>query len=126
MEATPQLDPKVVIAERELAFEPLDGTDSASTSSSNNFAEVVRFRLGRPVRGPHDWYCPFEVVGLGERRVEAAHGADSVQALLLALAKLRVVLAALALEHRGRLEFGGRLGPGLPSLFEDLSPTDNG
>lgn len=105
------LHPEHVIAERELGFEPLDGSHST---------QRVRFRLYRPLRGPADWYCPFEVVGLGDSRVEAAHGADSVQALLLALAKLRIVLGALALEHRGRLEFGGRLGPGLPSLFDDL------
>lgn len=102
-----------IIAEREVSFEP---QESGRSSSS------VRFRLGRPVRGESDWYCPFEVSGLGADRVDAAHGADSLQALLLALAKLRVVLGALALEHRGRIAFAGQLGPGLPSLFEEAEP----
>ena len=105
-----QLTTDLVVAEREVTFEPHDaGRDAVS----------VRFRLGRPVRAAEDWMCPFEVSGLGEDRVDSAHGADSVQALLLALAKLRVVLGALALEHRGRIAFAGQLGPGLPSLFEE-------
>lgn len=104
-----------VVAERELSFEPLEGGPSPGT---------VRFRIGRPVeRGP-EWYCPFEVEGLGERQTDAAYGSDSVQALLLALTKLRVRLGVLALQHRGRLEFGGRLGPGLPSLFEPGEDDD--
>lgn len=98
-----------------MTFEPIE--DERSPAS-------VRFRLGRPVKEGEDWRCPFEVVGLGERRLEAAHGADSVQALLLALAKLRVVVAALALEHRGRIAFDGRVGPGIPSLFEEPPPAD--
>lgn len=102
-----------VIAEREVRFAPLE---------PNGAPESVRFRLGRPVEGPLDWSCPYEVIGFGETRSGSAQGADSVQALLLALAKLRVVLGTLALEHGGRLEFAGRAGPGIPSLFDDLGP----
>lgn len=110
MEATPDRSFEA-IAERELAFEPHEGAGPT---------EAVRFRVGRPVRSATDWYCPFEVEGFGERRLEAAHGADSVQALLLALAKLRIRLGALALEHRGRLRHGERSGAGLPSLVDGL------
>jgi hypothetical protein len=99
-----------VIAEREVEFEP---------STSEGPRETVRFRLGRPVEDAHEWSCPFEVLGFGERRSGEARGADSVQALLLALAKIRIVLGTLALEQGGRLRFAGRSGPGLPSLLED-------
>lgn len=110
-----KLTTDLVVAEREVTFEPHEaGGEPVS----------VRFRLGRPVRGTEDWLCPFEVSGLGEDHLDAAHGADSVQALLLALAKLRVVLGALALEHRGRMAFAGQVGPGLPSLFEDPEPFE--
>lgn len=102
------------IAERELAFEPLNGEPSS---------ERVRFRVGRPSEQGSEWYCPFEIHAFGERSTDAAYGSDSVQALLLALGKLRIRLGVLALEHRGRLEFGGRFGPGLPSLF-DPEPED--
>lgn len=112
MDVTPRLSQDQIVAERELLFEPRDG---------DRKPELVRFRLGRPVQGGKDWYCPFEVDGLGETRVELAYGGDSVQALVLALAKLRVVLGTMALDHDGTLEFAGRLGPGLPSLFEDTS-----
>lgn len=114
MSAPRGLDPRQVIAERSLRFEP-GGVGGAT-------AQTVSFRLYRPAQGSADWYCPFEVDGLGETRVESAHGADSVQALLLALAKLRIVLSTLAADHGGRLEFAGRNGPGIPSLFED-SPS---
>lgn len=113
--AVRRLEPDQVVAERDLVFEPLECGQPPVT---------VRFRLGRPTRSGVEWFCPFEVIGLGDTRVEAAYGADSVQALLLALAKLRVVLGALALEHRGRLEFAGRVGPGIPSLFEE-APVDD-
>ena len=104
------LSPEDVIAERELAFSPYDRVQGA---------DQVLFRLGRPVETGPVWTCSFEVVGLGETRVESARGADSVQALLLALAKLRVLLGVLAADHEGHLEFAGRLGAGLPSLFEE-------
>ncbi|MBX2812652.1 MAG: hypothetical protein KTR25_12620 [Myxococcales bacterium] len=122
MQLHPTLDPDHVIAERELAFAPT--TEAASTSAPNRSPVTIRFRLGRPIQHAAEWYCPFEVEGFGETRVEAAHGADSVQALLLALAKLRVVLSAMALEHHGHLAFAGGSGSGLPSLFEDMTDYD--
>ncbi len=119
---TGRIDPTLVVAERVLLAAALD---------PGRPPVVVSFRLGRPIQGADDWYCPFEVLGLGPARVDAAHGADSVQALVLALAKLRILLGALAQQHGVRLEFRGRDGPGLPSLFEErgaetLSPSGGG
>lgn len=120
----PHLDPTSIIAERELIFEPSIERPSSPRRSSTPRVSV-RFRLGRPSQGPTDWYCPFEVEGFGETRVEAAHGSDSVQALLLAMAKLRVILAAMALQHKGHLRFAGGSGCGIPSLFEDNAYEDH-
>lgn len=119
MSDQPKLDPSAIVAEREVRFDPHpdEGTDP----------QPIRFRIGRPVQHAEAWVCPFEIDAFGELRAESAQGADSVQALLLALAKLRIILSALALERRGRLEFAGRLGPGLPSLFEEpLAETNPG
>ena len=65
-----------VIAERHLKFSP-------DSSAPRN----VRVLVGAPLQSPGmtAWYCPFQIIGLGSEEVHTAYGADSVQALQLAL-----------------------------------------
>lgn len=64
--------------------------------------------LGQPRRpkGAQDWACPFQIRGLGSRRVECAYGVDSFQALTNALAGVRYLLdqSKVALSWSGVLD----------------------
>lgn len=98
-----------VTAHRKLDFEPDDGSAK----------KEVYLWVGKPVQTKSDWYCPFEVQGWQSRIIDAASGADSMQALLLAFAKLRICLMAQAMAHQGKLWFNGRPGTGLLGFGEE-------
>ena len=83
-----------IIATRKLVFTRGDGVESA-----------VVVNLGNPVPDPNDpirtWICPFQILGIGSERTKAIFGADSLQALTLALHILPTELAALAKRENG-------------------------
>ncbi len=71
-----------VIAERVLKW-PVDGGEP----------QDVTVRLGRPQPDDHDGYfCPFEILGIGPRKVRCAFGVDAFQSLQLVLRMISVVL----------------------------------
>jgi hypothetical protein len=83
-----------VIAERRLTLTSDDGVNS----------EVV-VRLGTPLRTPDhpdEYYCPFEIEGLGAIQRQYAAGVDSMQALRLAFKMIGTIL------HCHRQELGDR------------------
>lgn len=91
------------IATRRLLFRPKRGRRR----------EVV-VKIGQPTRSPNPvrsdpWWCPFEVVGLGQRKFSAAAGEDSVQALVLALRGIEVWLLSQAKRAGGKLDWLGEL-----------------
>jgi len=50
-------------------------------------------RIGAPKKAEDvDWVCPYQIAGLRDSRVEAAYGVDALQALMMALEKIRVRL----------------------------------
>jgi hypothetical protein len=65
----------------------------------------VRVRLGTPRPFPDaaygDYYCPYQIVGLGRESVRHAGGVDAIQALELAIHILPTELDALRQEHPG-------------------------
>jgi Domain of unknown function (DUF6968) len=65
----------------------------------------VRIRIGTPspfADAPYgDYYCPYQIIGLGSERVRHAGGVDAVQALELAIHVLPTELDALRQEHPG-------------------------
>jgi len=72
-----------VFAHRELTL-----TDRAGARST---AELV---IGCPIRCPtpeegDPWFCPFHLKGLGDEKLDAIAGEDSLQSLILALDYLR-------------------------------------
>ena len=72
-----------VIATRELMWKLSDGTETP-----------VTINLGRPL--PHediDWYCTFQIVGLGDETVRAMYGVDGFQAIQSAVKIIDVFLA---------------------------------
>ena len=53
----------------------------------SNSKRKITIRLGTPARFPdgNDYYCPYQVLGLGRDRVFYGAGVDSMQALIHAL-----------------------------------------
>lgn len=73
-------------------------------------------RLGRPRRSRRaPWECPYQVVGAGNARVRVALGEDSLQALLLACARLRVELQRIQATWLGLGVTG--IPPFVPDMF---------
>ena len=98
-----------VIAERALSLTHDDGR-----------SKQVVVLLGRPRRLPDhpDYYCPYQIKGLGPERIRYACGIDLFQALMLALSSLAADLEALGRESGGRLHWdcGEKGGLGFPPL----------
>jgi hypothetical protein len=65
----------------------------------------VRVRMGAPRPLPDapygDYYCPYQIVGVGTEKVRYAGGVDAIQALELALHILPTELDALRQEYPG-------------------------
>ncbi|MEV6694806.1 hypothetical protein AB0M35_25350 [Micromonospora sp. NPDC051196] len=110
-----------VVAERRIAvIGPNDATSEL----------VIRF--GKPHPDPlspnGDWCCPFQIEGLDDGPVQTAFGVDSLQALLLAAYRVRLLLTEHAeqtstrLDWLGQQDFGLRVDPGLTDLHIG-SPT---
>jgi len=82
----------------------------------NGSHETISVDIGTPVPRldlPTCWYCPFSIKRAGRVQQLSADGADSVQALTLAVSALSAILGHLATE--GTLTFlDGVEGPGLP------------
>ncbi|WP_235944696.1 maleylpyruvate isomerase N-terminal domain-containing protein [Verrucosispora sioxanthis] len=109
-----------VVAERRIAVVLPDGGTSEL---------VVRF--GKPHPDPlpgGDWCCPFQIEGLGDGAVDAAFGVDSLQAMLLAAYRVRLLLTehaeqtAARLDWLGQPELGLRVDPGL--VLQDVTTRD--
>lgn len=66
--------------------------------------EVV---FGRPEKFPDDddFYCPFQIIGLGDEKVRYAGGVDSMQALILALKKLSYYVTSLDEVTKGEVQW---------------------
>ena len=67
----------------------------------------VTVLLGKPQQLPDhpDYYCPYQVAGVGTERAKYMCGVDPFQALQLALAALGVDLESLNKELAGRLRW---------------------
>src|SRR5262245_42077229 len=91
-----------MIAERELIYRP-------------NKRKHIIVRLGVPrEEEPMVWMCPFQIAGVDRSRIDRALGLDAIQALVLALEKIRIQLARHAI---GATWKGGEKGdPGFPVI----------
>jgi hypothetical protein len=67
----------------------------------------VEVSMGRPMKfADHtDFYCPYEIKGLGRGKVRAAGGIDAFQAMQLALGTIAVELEVLQKESGGKLSW---------------------
>jgi hypothetical protein len=91
-----------VIAERRLTFKADAG-----------WSREVDVRIGRPIPDPSQpgggWVCTYQILGLGHDRVMGIFGADSVQALLLAVHTIPAELAAFMRDPGGRFLHHGHV-----------------
>ena len=63
---------------------------------------IVKLYIGKPQEvSSTEWYCEFQIVGIGDEAIIKAHGFDSIQALLLTLDRAITLLRFLAgKEHK--------------------------
>ena len=69
---------------------------------------TVTVFVGKPQRSLDSlYYCPFQVIGIGSQKTQAAQGQDSVQALQSALILIAARLNHLNVELGGGLNWNG-------------------
>lgn len=84
----------------------------------------VHVSIGTPQRrvfietGRSDWYCPFQIVGLGDDSVKTGLGGDSLGALMSALRVCGAIVAASAPARAGALDYDELPGFGFPIIPE--------
>lgn len=90
------------------------GSVIASRELSLSTGKKVTVLIGKPEPYPdgRDFYCPYQILGIGAERVRYAGGLDSAQALILALNKIGADLYASAEAKAGQLSWttGGDVG----------------
>lgn len=59
----------------------------------------------QPFSDDADYFCPFQMIGLGDARVYYAGGVDSYQALILALKKLTVHMVTMDAVKNGEVQW---------------------
>src|SRR4051812_19188369 len=79
---------------------------------------VMRFGKPQPTPGHNDFYCPTQIVGIGDEHVDATYGIDAVQALQLAMKRVGATLDRLNAEAGNTLRWDGDENGsyGLPSI----------
>lgn len=97
-----------VIAERRLTFKADAG-----------WSREVDVKVGRPIPDPSQadcvWVCTYQIVGLDHDRVMGIFGADSVQALLLAVHTIPAELAAFMRDPGGVFLHHGHVDTSFPA-----------
>jgi hypothetical protein len=105
------------------------GTVIATRKLTLAGVKTVTVRIGKPELFPDglNWYCPYQVDGIGNGRVRRAGGIDAVQALQLALKMIGADLYTSAEARSGSLTWdAGKeqrdLGFPVPDAIKDLAP----
>jgi len=88
----------------------------------NNIGEIIALRklyltgekdktiavsIGKPQQFPdsQDYYCPFQITGIGSEKIKYAGGVDAIQAIQLAFDMIGVDLYVLNKENNGRIRW---------------------
>lgn len=85
--------------------------------------------IGKPEKFPdsEDYYCPYQIIGIGNEKVRYASGIDSIQALFLALKMIGADLYTSNEAKAGVLSWKGGekgdLGFPVPDTLRDLVPS---
>ncbi len=67
----------------------------------------VEVLMGKPEKFPDhaDYYCPYQITGMGREKVIAIGGVDAFQAIQLALGTIAVELEVMEKESGGKLSW---------------------
>ncbi|MBI5213541.1 MAG: hypothetical protein HY957_09280 [Nitrospirae bacterium] len=111
-----------VVAERELVRHTTDGREV-----------TVQLRVGEPLRiydvdkNVQDWFCPLQIMGMGDGKVRAAFGVDSLQALLHALILAGSLLQSWSQQISEKLTWLELSELGLPpaGILQGLSQSES-
>lgn len=102
----------VVIAIRELAVSGLEKK------------VIVKIGAPRKIDNSDDYYCPYQIVGLGNETVKRAGGVDAIQAISLAFGMIGADLYSSPEGRAQRIKWhgspGDTLGFPVPKGLEDL------
>jgi hypothetical protein len=73
-----------------------------------NLANVA-VTIGKPQKFPdgEDYYCPYQIIGLGDGKVSWGGGIDEIQALLLTLEQIGIFLSDSEEYKQGNLSWLG-------------------
>lgn len=88
----------------------------------------VTVLIGKPERfpGEDDYYCPYQIVGIGSGRIRYAGGIDAVQALELTLKMVGTDLYTSSEAQAKELSWSGGkngdLGLPVPNVLSDIPP----
>ena len=91
--------------------------------------KAVTVAVGKPEKFPdsEDYYCPYQILGLGNERIRRAGGIDAVQALELALKMIGTDLCTSKEAQAGELSWsGGKKGDfdfPVPDVLRELAPS---
>ena len=91
----------------------LDVGMTIATREFQTESSKVTVLIGKPEKfpGEDDYYCPYQIVGLGSGRVRRAPGVDAIQALQGALQMIGADLYTSDEAQSGRLSWVGGSGP---------------
>lgn len=99
-----------------MKLEKVNSVIAKRTLQAKDGREIeIIFGLPEKFPGDDDFYCPFQLVGLGDEKVRYAGGVDSMQALILALKKLSYYVSSLDEVKNGEIQWldGSNLDLGL-------------
>ncbi len=92
-------------------------------------AKKITVKIGKPKKFPDgkDYYCPYQIKGLGDGQVRYAGGVDAIQAFQLTLTKIGTVLYTSDEAKAGQLKWNagqtkGDFGFPVPDVLRDLLP----
>jgi hypothetical protein len=69
----------------------------------------VILRIGKPQEiQPNHWYCPFQILGIGDEVVKAAFGVDSLKAMMIAIKMASIFLEDFARHEDKRITWLNR------------------
>ena len=84
------------------------GSRKYEIATTDGTGEVILY-LGKPQPFPDSsgFFCPLQILGVGDEKVRYAGGVDGIQALQLALRMAGSLLDTLAPDVRGKLRWEG-------------------
>ena len=71
--------------------------------------DLIKVMIGKPqkIKNGEDYYCPYQIVGIGKNEVKKAFGVDAIQSLQLAMKMIGAELYTSTEARKGDLSWDG-------------------